>query len=176
MSDAFAPIVRARPDPIFGRPVHPGFPPNRLHTLRIPPRGGHPVLRSTSIGGSRSVLLVSGFRLRASKRLHHTFLSLRPARRYPAFGYGAPHPSAGGTLTLLIHALLSARYGSLRPCASLRYSYPHGDRPFGCLPLHRGDRFPRSTRKPDVESRRLHAGCRLGSNQAILRHCAAIRS
>src|ERR1019366_3258311 len=27
MSNAFAPIVRARPCPIFGRPVHPGFPP-----------------------------------------------------------------------------------------------------------------------------------------------------
>src|ERR1700750_999239 len=27
MSDAFAPIVRARPDPIFGRPVHQGSPP-----------------------------------------------------------------------------------------------------------------------------------------------------
>src|SRR5437764_3936730 len=26
MSNAFAPIVRARPCPIFGRPVHPGFP------------------------------------------------------------------------------------------------------------------------------------------------------
>ncbi len=31
----------------------------------------------------------------------------------PAFGYGAPHPSAGGTLTLLIHALLSAHYGGV---------------------------------------------------------------
>src|SRR6476660_5320490 len=27
MSDAFAPIVRARPNPIFGRPVHQGSPP-----------------------------------------------------------------------------------------------------------------------------------------------------
>src|SRR5271167_416259 len=30
MSDAFAPIVRARPDPIFGRPVHPGSPPKSI--------------------------------------------------------------------------------------------------------------------------------------------------
>jgi hypothetical protein len=28
----------------------------------------------------------------------------------PAFGYSAPHPSAGGTLTLLIHALPSAQH------------------------------------------------------------------
>src|SRR3954462_10513058 len=121
MSNAFAPIVRARPDPIFGRPVHPGSPPNRLqpdtspHTLRIPPRGGHPVLRSTPIGGSRSVLLVSGFRLRASKDF--SIPSSRFGQRGipPAFGYGAPHPSAGGTLTLLIHALLSAHYEAVRP-------------------------------------------------------------
>src|ERR1019366_134603 len=33
----------------------------------------------------------------------------------PAFGYSAPHPSAGGTLTLLIHALPSAHYEPLRP-------------------------------------------------------------
>src|SRR5205823_14754290 len=32
----------------------------------------------------------------------------------PAFGYSAPHPSAGGTLTLLIPALPSAHYGPLR--------------------------------------------------------------
>ena len=32
----------------------------------------------------------------------------------PAFGYSAPHPSAGGTLTLLIHALPSAHCEPLR--------------------------------------------------------------
>src|SRR6476620_1517105 len=31
----------------------------------------------------------------------------------PAFGYSAPHPSAGGTLTLLIHALPGAHYEPL---------------------------------------------------------------
>src|ERR1700727_772252 len=115
------------------------------HTLRIPPRGGHPVLRSTSIGGSRSVLLVAGFRLRASKDF--SIPSSRFGQRgiTPAFGYGAPHPSAGGTLTLLTHALLSAHYGVLRPCAPHRYSPPHRVHLFGFLPSHRGDRFPRST-------------------------------
>ena len=45
--------------------------PNRLrpgtspHALRIPPRDGHPALRSTASGGSTSVLAVSSFRLRA---------------------------------------------------------------------------------------------------------------
>jgi hypothetical protein len=124
MSNAFAPIVRARPDPIFGRLGHPGSPPNRLqpdtssHTLRIPPLGGHPVLRSTPIGGSRSVLLVSGFRLRASKDF--SIPSSRFGHRgiTPAFGYGAPHPSAGDTLTLPIHALLSAHCGHVRASAN----------------------------------------------------------
>jgi len=50
MSNAFAPIVRARPCPIFGRPVHRRGRPHWLQpdtspqTLRIPDRSGHPVL------------------------------------------------------------------------------------------------------------------------------------
>ena len=93
MSNAFAPIVRARPDPIFGRPVHQGFPfsitaryfssnPSDSGSLRTPcPPPRYPA-------GRRGIT--------------------------PAFGYSAPHPSAEGTLTLLIHALPSAHYGPLR--------------------------------------------------------------
>ena len=87
--NAFAPIVRARPCPTFGRPVRPRGSPHRLrpgtspHTLRIPPRGGHPVLRSSSSGGFRSALAVSGFRLRARLGFSIPSLSLRPARHYP---------------------------------------------------------------------------------------------
>src|SRR6266851_1359783 len=57
---------------------------------------------------------VAGFRLRA--RLGLSIPSTLPGQRgiTPAFGYGAPHPSAGGTLTLPINALLSAHYGPLR--------------------------------------------------------------
>src|SRR5450432_1968990 len=43
-------------------------------------------------------------------RLLHTCLSPGPRGITPAFGYGAPHPSARGTSTLLINALLSAHY------------------------------------------------------------------
>ena len=115
--NAFAPIVRARPCPTLGRPVRPWGSPHRLrpgtspHTLRIPPRDGHPVLRSTSSGGFRSILLVSSFRLRAPRDF--SIPSSRFGQRgiTPAFGYGAPHPSAGGTSTLLIWALPSAHYG-----------------------------------------------------------------
>src|ERR1017187_4963096 len=47
-------------------------------------------------------------------RLLHTFLSPGPRGITPAFGYGAPHPSARGTSTLLNNALLSAHYDSIR--------------------------------------------------------------
>src|ERR1700758_3750512 len=69
--NAFAPIVRARPCPTFGRPVHRRGSPHRLrpgtspHTLRIPPHGGHPVLRSNTESGFRFTLAVSSFRFRA---------------------------------------------------------------------------------------------------------------
>jgi hypothetical protein len=50
------------------------------------------------------------FRLRA--RLDVSIPSTSPASEAcnPAFGYGAPHPSAGGTSTLLISALLSTHH------------------------------------------------------------------
>src|ERR1019366_5453953 len=93
MSNAFAPIVRARPCPIFGRPVHPGFPqsitaryfssnPSDSGSLRTP------CPPASKLAGRRGIT--------------------------PAFGYSAPHPSAEGTLTLLIHALPSAHYGPIR--------------------------------------------------------------
>ena len=118
--NAFAPIVRARPCPTFGRPVHRRGSPHRLrpgtspHTLRIPPHGGHPVLRSNTESGFRFTLAVSSFRFRA--RLGFSIPSLFSGQRgiTPAFGYSAPHPGAGGTLTLLNSALLSAHYGTVR--------------------------------------------------------------
>jgi hypothetical protein len=50
---AFVSIVQTRPCPTFGRPVHRWGRPHRLRpgtspqALRIPPRDGHPALRST---------------------------------------------------------------------------------------------------------------------------------
>ena len=59
-------------------------------------------------------MAVSGFRLRA--RLGFSIPSSHFGQRgiTPAFGYGAPHPSAGGTSTLPIWALPSAHYGEVR--------------------------------------------------------------
>ena len=93
MSNAFAPIVRARPDPIFGRPVHQGSPP-----IDYSP-----------------ILLLKPFGFRIAPDTLSSDENLVGQRGItPAFGYSAPHPSAGGTLTLLIHALPSAHYGPLR--------------------------------------------------------------
>ena len=39
--------------------------------------------------------------------------------------------------------------------------------PLGRLPLHRSDRFPRSTQEPEPRSRRLYAGRHLGSKQGV---------
>ena len=91
MRNAFAPIVRARPCPIFGRPVRLRGGPHRLqpdtspHALRIPDRSGHPALRDIP----SSWLQVRLGRVRLSPscpfRLLHTRLLSRPARNYPRF-------------------------------------------------------------------------------------------
>ena len=72
----------------------------------------------TRATGSRSALAVSGFRLRA--RLGFSIPPCFPGQRgiTPAFGYDAPHPSAEGTSTPLIHALPSTHYASIRHPAS----------------------------------------------------------
>jgi len=133
MDHAFVAVVPTRPCPLFGRPVHRRDGSHRLrpgaspHAFRIPPRGGHPALRRTTRDGFRSTLAVSGFRLRA--RVGFSIPFSLPGQRgfsHPAFGYGALHPSASGTLTHLSTALPSTPYGSLRPCASHRYAHPRG--------------------------------------------------
>ncbi len=106
--NAFAFIVQARPCPTFGRPVHLRGGPHRLqpgtspHALRIPPRDGHPALRKHRGSASGPPWSVSGFRLRA--RLDFSIPASSSGQRgiTPAFGYSAPHPSAGGTSTLPI--------------------------------------------------------------------------
>ena len=124
-------------------------------------------LPSGTATGSRFALAVSGFRLRA--RLGFSIPTCFPGQRgiTPAFGYGAPHPSAEGTSTPLTHALPSAHYELLRPYAPHRSSHPCRGRLLALLPSQRSDRFPRSVQEPNSKSRRLHAGCRLGGNQAI---------
>jgi hypothetical protein len=112
MDRAFVAILPTRPSPLFGRPVHPWGSPHRLRpgtspqALRIPPRDGDPALPGSPCRGQRGIT--------------------------PAFGYGALHPSARGTSTLLNTALLSAQYGPIR-------LPPAAPRPSGC-PWGRGPR------------------------------------
>src|ERR1019366_562206 len=56
----------------------------------------------------------------------------------PAFGYSAPHPSAGGTLTLLIHALPSAHYASrtFLAAAASSLATPQWVRRYGAIRVH----------------------------------------
>ena len=63
---------------------------------------------------------------------------------------------------------LQPYYERLRPCAPPRYSGACGGCPLARLPLHRGDRFLRSSPTPESRSRRLHAGRRLSSEQVLL--------
>src|SRR5271156_5158584 len=125
MSNAFAPIVRARPNPIFGRPVHQGSPP-----IDYSP-----------------ILLLKPFGFRIAPDTLSSDENLVGQRGItPAFGYSAPHPSAGGTLTLLIHALPSAHYEPLRhpgaadrrTCRSkIAHPYQPSPIPLSGRPAHR---------------------------------------
>src|SRR5260370_7092814 len=98
MSDAFAPIVRARPNPIFGRPVHQGSPPfDYSPILLLKPFGFRIAPDTLSSGirratGSRSVLPLSGFRPRA--RLDFSTPPSSPAHPPipPSFPHTPPHP------------------------------------------------------------------------------------
>ncbi len=81
----------------------------------------------TASGGFRSALAVSDFRLRARLDISIPSTSSASEVLNPAFGYGAPHPSAGGTSTLMINALLSTHHGSIRGSWPMTISgYPRG--------------------------------------------------
>jgi len=99
MDNAFVAIVPTRPCPLFGRPVHRRGGPHRLRpgaspqALRTPPHGGHPALPDLHGQGQRGIT--------------------------PAFGYGALHPSASGTLTHPSTVLPGTHCGPLRHPARL---------------------------------------------------------
>src|SRR5215831_15199097 len=64
--------------------------------------------------------LVSGFRFRARLGFVIPSTFSGPRGITPAFGYGAPHSSARGTLTLLSNVLLSTHYGAVRLLLNVR--------------------------------------------------------
>ena len=64
------------------------------------------------------------------------------------------------------HQDLQPYYERLRPCAAHRYSGSCRGRLLELLPSHRGDRFLRSSLKPVLASRHLHAGRQTARRQA----------
>src|SRR5215468_6144035 len=88
MRDAFAPIVRARPCPTFGRPVRHGVAPiDYGPVLLLMPFGFHLTVDTlpsgeSQVGGFRSALACFRLSLSCPFRLRHTLHLLRPARRY----------------------------------------------------------------------------------------------
>ena len=119
MRNAFAPVVRARPCPSLADLFVFGVAPiDYSPILLLMPFGFQIALDTLPSGtratGSRSALAVSGFRLRA--RLGFSIPPCFPGQRgiTPAFGYSAPHLSAEGTSTPMIHALPSAHYAGVR--------------------------------------------------------------
>ena len=62
---------------------------------------------------------------------------------------------------------LQRYYEAVRPSPAHRYFRPRGWRRLHLFPLASPARFSRSAPEPDWASRRLHAGCRLGSLQCI---------
>jgi hypothetical protein len=94
-------MKQARPIPTIGRPVHRGLPSITARYCSScpsdPTSRWTPCPPETASGGFRSTLAVSGFRLRARVGFSIPSPSPASAAAKPAFGYGAPHSSAGGT-------------------------------------------------------------------------------
>ena len=136
--NAFASIVQARPCPLFGRPVRPWGRPLDYGPVLLRKPTGFGLTADTRSSGCRftrqnpnvgpSPGCVRRFQLRA--RVGFTLFVL-PGRRgiTPAFGYGAPHPDARGTSTLLTHALPSAHYGRSDSWLAASSAQRHEHRP-----------------------------------------------
>ncbi len=150
---AFASIVQARPCPTFGRPVRHGVAP--LTTARYcsaspsdPTSRWAPCPPQLFRDGFRSTLAVSGFRLRARVGIS---IPTTGGRRgiTPAFGYGPPHPGAGGTPTLLTSALPGAHYATVRLLVDVRVGreangLPQPARPTVMVHINEVSRFSRA--------------------------------
>ncbi len=134
MSNAFVPIVRTRPCPIFGRPVHPRVAPiDYSPILLLKPFGFRIAPNTLSSGkpqedGFRSVLAVSGFRLCARLDFSIPSFFSQPARHYPRLWIKHPsserwrdfnpHDSCAAQRTLCPLLTSPPRSRALRPAQS----------------------------------------------------------
>ena len=114
--NAFASIMQARPcPPLADRFIVEVAPIDYGPILLLMPFGSHLAMDTLPSGVLQVVAsgppwLVSRFRFRARLGFLIPSTFSGPRGITPAFGYGAPHSSARGTLTLLSNALLSAHY------------------------------------------------------------------
>src|SRR5215468_40006 len=120
MSNAFAPIVRARPNPIFGRPVHQGSPPFDYSPILL--------------------LKPFGFRI-APDTLSSIGLRRWPARHYPRLRI--QRPSSGRRRDFNPPDSCAAQR-TLRTAPSLDSTLLLSASPFGLVPFacHCRRRFP----------------------------------
>jgi len=102
MSNAFVPIVRTRPCPIFGRPVHPRVAPIDYSPILLLRPFGFRIAPNTLPSGKpqedgfRSVLAVSGFRLCARLDFSIPSFFSQPARHYPRLRIQRPSSERRG--------------------------------------------------------------------------------
>src|SRR6476619_6456784 len=139
MSNAFAPIVRARPNPIFGRPVHQGSPPFDYSPILLLKPFGFRITPDT---------LSSSEQTRWPTRHYPRLWIQRPSserrRDFNPPDSCAAQRTLRGSPSLSDASVLSAsRWAPLAP-----------------FPLASPARFSRSVPEPDRASRCLYAGCR----------------
>ena len=172
--NAFAPIVRARPSPTLGRPVHPGIAAS-ITAWYFSASLSDPASRPTPCSPVAFIGFAPG-QVPPLGRLRCFQLRAR-------LGFSLPAQPAGEKLlppldiALLIRApegLEPSRPGHC-PAHTTDHSAPVprigtvglAGSPLGPFPLHRGDRFQGSVPEPDPRSRRLKAGCHAGRKQDI---------
>src|SRR6266700_3165562 len=136
MSNAFAPIVRARPCPIFGRPVHPGFPPIDYSPILL--------------------LKPFGFQI-TPDTLSSSEISRWPARHYPRLWIQRPSSERRRDFNPPDSCAAQRTLRSSPPLPGASVLSASRLEPLAPFPLASPIRFSRSVQEPGRASRRLHA-------------------
>src|SRR3982751_2542627 len=113
---AFAPIVRARPFPVFGRPVHRSGSLPLITTPGVLPKPFGPRLAAGALPSRASSMVAPGRPIRVPAfavvphEPLHTFHPLWPVRRYPHLRISVRGPGPSGTSTHLTRQLPGTHY------------------------------------------------------------------
>ena len=145
MSNAFAPILRARPCPIFGRPVHPGSPPIDYSPILL--------------------LKPFGFRI-TPDTLSSSEISRWPARHYPRLWIQRPSSERRRDFNPPDSCAAQRTLRVSPPQLPASVLSPRGGVPLVLLPWHQEAGSCSSAQKPASNSRPLYAGHSPSSHQA----------